>query len=482
MAKHAGSAFSEERRFGRIKCWNLWKPTQLETKWLLLSGSSDPPKTVQISKRRPRVEPTSKDGKFLPGCLKDFTNIIKALSESKESRLELFNHVNILKMTISDAKKAINDVFVTCKTERKQAVIYYTGHGEIGTGNWCFSDGTISIKDLEDMTPPGCLYPFIISDCCYSGNWADYCLNRGIPEFHCLAASPYFSTALDLDTGGEMTCYMTNEKFPASKLIKTPVFSGIDDESYPVDQKVKSFYKLFQAYLGKGTRSVKCHTIANGKLSAIFTKKESSSAITWSYSPDFANFKKAIDKTWEEGKICSSFACDDNNFLMVFEEDGASQKYLYGDAEHIQTEIQKAWYKKMNITGCGVYKTSWIIIMTSGIPGSDICTICSSWDDCVTYINKQQNDGYRVKGVCYNLKLTKYFLYMRKTSKGSMSKWFSEGQLNQARKWLREYKHEYQVDFIFKDPTSNQTYIALEKTHIPCLDLDLAFDFSLDKY
>ena len=476
MAKHAGSFLTQAFSYCRIDNWDDWKPTNLKTKWLLLSGSSDPPEVVKVSERRPRTTVTTKDGPFLDGVQKDFVNMNDAL---KKKGIELFNHMNILRITTSDAKNAINDVLVACKDERKKAVIYYTGHGEIGTGNWCFKDGTISLKELEDITPPGCLYPIIISDCCYSGNWADYCLYRD--DIYCLAACPYFSTAVDIgEEGGELTCYLTNKLDP-SKLTRTPVFSAIDDEHYPVSKTIESFDNLFEACLKKRTRSVKCHTIANGKLSAIFTKKESSSAIDWSCSSDFENFRKNFEEKWEEGKICSSFACDDNNFLTFFEEDGASQKYLYGHADHIQTEISKAWAKQMKITGCGAYRSSWIIIMTSGIPGSDIWTTRSTWRDCSAYIKKEQNEGYRLKGVCYNLGLQKYFLYMRNTSKAVMSKWFLEGQLKEAREWLMKYKHEYQVDFIFKDPTNNKTYIALEKTDVPCLDLDLAFHFSQQK-
>ena len=35
-------------------------------------------------------------------------------------------------------------------------MLYYTGHGEIGTGNWCFADGTVSIQEIFNMVPvPG---------------------------------------------------------------------------------------------------------------------------------------------------------------------------------------------------------------------------------------------------------------------------------------------------------------------------------------
>ena len=76
-------------------------------------------------------------------------------------------------------------------------MLYYSGHGETATGNWCFSDGTISIQEIFDMVPKGWCYPMIFSDACYSGHWANFCLKKSITGFNCLAACPEYSTALD---------------------------------------------------------------------------------------------------------------------------------------------------------------------------------------------------------------------------------------------------------------------------------------------
>ena len=215
-------------------------------------------------------------------------------------------------------------------------------------------------------------------------------------------------------------------------------------------------------------------TIANGKLSVFFYRMKNFTPTNFSYSPTYEGFEKCFETY--KGKICSSFACDGNNFPF-FEKSGASQIWIRGDEDDIHTEISKAWGKNMKITGCGAHNSSWIIIMTSGVRDSDIYKIRSSWDDCLTFANTQANEGYRMKGICYNLGLKQYFIHLRNTSKRTKTMWFDEGELKEARKWLREIKNQYQVDFIFKDPTSNQTYIQLEKADCPHLDLDLAFDF-----
>ena len=476
MAKHAGFALTQRLNFGRIDYWNDWKPTKKKTQWLLLSGSSDPPKSVEVSDRRPRGEAKSKDGPFLYGMNRDFTSMTDGLIRNN---LELFSSINKLRITICDATKEIKDIFDTCKAAGRKPVIYYTGHGEIGTGNWCFKDGTLSIEELESLIPPGCFYPFIISDCCYSGHWADYCLNKGIIGFNCLAACPYFSTAIDIKTkGGELTCYMTDQ-IDHNSLTKTPVCSTKDDEICPFDKKTETFLKLFSASLKNNTRSVKCHTIANGKLSAIFTAKESRVTNYWAYTPNVNCCQKFLDMQYKDGKICSSFACDSNNFLMYFEKNGAGQIWRHGDEDYIHIEICKALGRGMRITGCGAHNSKWIIIMTSGIAGSDIWAIRSSWEDCKTVICQVADEGYSIKGICYNLELKQYFIFLRNTSKHAKYIWFKEGQFQEAREWLRQNKNEYQVDFIFKDPTDNKTLIMLEETDSPCLDLDLAFDFSI---
>ena len=56
-------------------------------------------------------------------------------------------------------------------------VVYYTGYGEEGTGNWCFKDGVISFQDIFALYikyyKGKILY--IFADCCYSGQWVVDC-------------------------------------------------------------------------------------------------------------------------------------------------------------------------------------------------------------------------------------------------------------------------------------------------------------------
>ena len=67
------------------------------------------------------------------------------------------------------------------------AVIWYTGHGEDATGNWCFRDGTIRFREMFDLYQTHFKHKllYIISDCSYSGCWIQDMANMfddmGIP-------------------------------------------------------------------------------------------------------------------------------------------------------------------------------------------------------------------------------------------------------------------------------------------------------------
>ena len=167
-----------------------------QTSWLLLSGATDPPKDISISKRRQRDIHGNKSGSFLAGLTKDFANM-----EGKiiKERGQLHNVVRNLRLKKSFALDEIRDHFEHCKRENLKPALYYAGHGEIGTGNWCFDDGTLSIQEISDMVRCECQLPVIVSDCCFSGHWANFCLNKGMKGFHCFAACPFDTMANDID-------------------------------------------------------------------------------------------------------------------------------------------------------------------------------------------------------------------------------------------------------------------------------------------
>lgn len=191
MSRLAGSAIAQGPNVGRIDRWSKWKPTDESTLWLLLSGASKPPEDIEISKRRPRDDPGDGNGAFLDGVTHDLVNM-EYLVRSK-----LYNTIKDLYLTKDRAFEHITKLFKICKDKEAVPMLYYTGHGEIGTGNWCFANGTISIEEISNLVPVDCFYPMIFSDACYSGHWANFCLNNGLQGFECLAACPEYSNAFD---------------------------------------------------------------------------------------------------------------------------------------------------------------------------------------------------------------------------------------------------------------------------------------------
>lgn len=191
MSTLAGSAIAQGPNVGRIDRWSKWRPTEQITFWLLLSGATNPPEGIEISKRRPRDAPGDGNGAFLAGVTRDLVNMEDLV------RPRLYNTVKDLYLTKDRALEHITNFFEICKNKEAHPMLYYTGHGEIGTGNWCFANGTISIREILDLVPEDCFYPMVYSDACYSGHWANFCLNSRIEGFECLAACPDYSNAYD---------------------------------------------------------------------------------------------------------------------------------------------------------------------------------------------------------------------------------------------------------------------------------------------
>ena len=58
--------------------------------------------------------------------------------------------------------------------------VHYIGHGKRMTGDWCFSDGFITLRELLDLYMSNTHFRGrvlnIVSDCSYSGSWVKECM------------------------------------------------------------------------------------------------------------------------------------------------------------------------------------------------------------------------------------------------------------------------------------------------------------------
>ena len=60
------------------------------------------------------------------------------------------------------------------KKNKQNVHLYYTGHEQRVTGDWCFDDGVVTLdgimKFIKTRDKNKSIY--IYADCCYSGQWA----------------------------------------------------------------------------------------------------------------------------------------------------------------------------------------------------------------------------------------------------------------------------------------------------------------------
>ena len=123
----AGSAIKQG--VGNLNKWKSWKPSKKKHGWLLISGG-----TNDIDSEC-----------FLKGTKFDMQVMEEMIKSKKLGYLQ--NVLRIYDLEKYDALKRIKRFFLWCRERKYKPVIYYTGHGEVGTGNWEFSDGVISIRE-----------------------------------------------------------------------------------------------------------------------------------------------------------------------------------------------------------------------------------------------------------------------------------------------------------------------------------------------
>jgi len=147
-----------------------------KSKYLILAitGACDPPPEVKHVKRnKNRVT-------YQEGVKQDIMNM-KSLQKFKNVEAFVLD-------TTSTSTETVTSFLITSIQSRKdkRIILYYTGHGEIGTGNWCFSNSTLSPVNIKQIfEKSGVTSPLfmIISDSCFSGQFClesikiDLCLN-----------------------------------------------------------------------------------------------------------------------------------------------------------------------------------------------------------------------------------------------------------------------------------------------------------------
>lgn len=467
----AGSAIKQGRHVGRIDHWSEWNPIgNVKPRWLLLSGASNPPQITKISERRPRSAVGDRSGEFLGGVTHDLANMEKAVGNC------LYNTVKDLYLKKSDALDKIRRLFHDCKQKGVKPMLYYTGHGEVGTGNWCFDDGTIGIQEILDMLPEGVLYPMIFSDACFSGHWANFCLNRKIKSFRCLAACPDYSAAIDTkDKGGDLTLFMTGKK---SRPLTEPVYSGGNHKDYPLDSMIDrhTYSNLIRGLTQNTNRIVIAQTIYDGQLSVCLatSKVYSERSRGWGIKGSFATFMKFVRKQWEgkadgEPRRIFSLAYEKNLGFGVFliGNYGTQQKVLRGT-----TDISANLKGGFKITACAGMVSDFCVIMTKGTmeyeDKQQTWFTCDSLRNARSMIDTESKEGKMVTAICYSTQ-KKYFLVMTEIPEEHCYLWFYDSKPGHDTKneWYKEkVKEGFRSTLIFRHPTnatSNMFLLVMTK-------------------
>ena len=427
-----------------------------------LVGATDPP--CDTSTRRTRN--INKNSSFLRGV----TNDLATMEASKKVKKGLYNAVRDYYLEKDEARAKIKKFFSICKGDGSKPILYYTGHGQVGTGDWCFSDGTLSIQEIEEDVPRGCLYPLIISDACYSGRWANYCRAEELPGFECLAASPEFSAAYDSDTGkgGELTLWMNGK---AGRPSTEPLYSAKSrDPPYNITPGYeKSHYVDLLGSEMKNTKQLLIsQSIENGKISAIFaedSRYKPRPALSWVNRDDHDGFLRYIeDERRSKGKHVFSMACDDYFGFGVFTmKDFGTDQDITWDPD--MSTVQQWYDKRYRITACGARNSTFYYIMTRGAKGYDkknqICKIKDSWQEADEYIRQQWEDGKLLTGICYSTGLKQYLLVMTESSGEQSYSWGTSSQIVDFDWVEEEYDRGLSPTIIFHDPSSDRVLVVM---------------------
>jgi len=80
--------------------------------------------------------------------------------------------------TKSSALSEIKNQLHIAKAADAALVLYYTGHGQKPTGDWCFFDGYIEYEEIESLIEEQEVITYIVSDACFSGTWVRKCSSR----------------------------------------------------------------------------------------------------------------------------------------------------------------------------------------------------------------------------------------------------------------------------------------------------------------
>eukprot|EP01003_Olkasia_polycarbonata_P004638 NODE_383_length_942_cov_611.245241_g333_i0.p1 GENE.NODE_383_length_942_cov_611.245241_g333_i0~~NODE_383_length_942_cov_611.245241_g333_i0.p1 ORF type:complete len:239 (-),score=56.04 NODE_383_length_942_cov_611.245241_g333_i0:214-930(-) len=141
-----------------------------QVKWVFVAGDMDPPSTVRVCKKQER----DKGGSFLVGQEKDLALMTAFVAKQPGHTLhKVFRRRGQHGVTVREVKNFLGKLGLDATEDETDTAVavYYTGHGEQYTGDWCLSDGAMTMKDIDDFGGMNSIQ-FLMMDSCYAGSWA----------------------------------------------------------------------------------------------------------------------------------------------------------------------------------------------------------------------------------------------------------------------------------------------------------------------
>lgn len=128
----------------------------------------------------------------------------------------------------STALGQIMDALQIAKDRNASLVLYYTGHGEQDTGNWCFANNdTIALDEIAFFVEKARVRTYVISDCSYSGAWAGATAKLDTDLLKVISSSGANETAVE---GAFASAFWGGEGF-ARALAPAPAFGPVRNAS-----------------------------------------------------------------------------------------------------------------------------------------------------------------------------------------------------------------------------------------------------------
>jgi len=393
--------------FGVLTKIDSWIASRNKRRWLLISGAMNPPQTAApTAKVRADGE---RSGNFLAGIDLDFYHMSRVIGG------DLHNKVQDMEIKVKGVEAHIKKFFEMCQKNEYVPMLYYTGHGAAGSGDWCFADGKLSFSAVHDLLPGGTFYPWVFVDCCYSGHWANLARAKYDGKLRVVAATPYFMTALDdPEEGGHFTSYITGKK-RAETLQRPMVCSGFPEKDHPLPNSVATYRysDRLKGELSFGERFVMAQHFYDDKcafvLGTLLDHNWGARPSAWCTRDTYDGLSDWVREQWNHGFNVMHCSCGKRFFgAYAVKGWGTMQSFAAGKLDHVKEFITGKWNDGWSITSiCPGIKHDWVVFVTKcegdhlhgNSKGSQAFHSSSSWNTARDAIQENWKKGKVVTAV-----------------------------------------------------------------------------------